>query len=508
MPVAVICGVFAGYQNCGSGNSLANQMGLGSGQVNSQLYAQVIPTEMTLDDISYMSCPQAGASTASNGDPIGAPFYRLRFGSFDNSANNGFTGFAGTYAGGIGFSQAAMSYARGAYGGSPSASQLTTYLNTSPYSSGAQPVVAVINQFRSPSSLSWTALATPVLQPFSNASFAASLTSAFQIPSGGTVKTGFFPGMAAGTNSLVGTLTWGQSESDELNFRTNMINEYLFAGFAPASSADATTITQTLASPDQNVTERLFGYGYSMSFQSNDSYIVANGINEWSLDPSSGINPVNMTSTNNEQWDCFALTVVRDVDRKYWTVDIVNDGSTTTMSVQSALKGTTVNMGNSAVLYPKDVPAALSQYGLANLSSATQFGLQVNYFANTTDIANVMNYLATEFTSGVQANLLMGYGSDGGTYYPCPPEDPTTMTETTLERLRIVRRFLSADNFEVNISAGCVVPTQTAENAGTCYASGDTNQANFIQYDGINGTSCGTGMNECPSRVSFCWRYQ
>ena len=62
---------------------------MGAGAVNQSLASKPMPVQFNLNVISYMSCPVSGNGT-NNGDPLGSPFYRLRFGSFDNSSASGY----------------------------------------------------------------------------------------------------------------------------------------------------------------------------------------------------------------------------------------------------------------------------------------------------------------------------------------------------------------------------------------------------------------------------------
>ncbi len=530
------------FQNCSKASS-GGLASIGAGKANSLLASKPIPIGLSLNEVSYMSCPMAGATNSTMGDPLGNPFYRLRFGSFDNSAANNFidptsTGKTVDSIGGLSFTQFAMNYMR-SVNPNPTSQMLANYLGTSPYTVNSQPVVALINQYRTTYSVSWTALATTMLTALSNTTLVSSLVNANQIAGSGTTPMGYFPALPNGSNAIIGSLNWGQSIIDESNFRTNLMNEYVFAGFAPTTSTDASGITQNLQGPDGSVIGRLFGLGYTFAFNYNDPSVA--NIYEWDLDPSTGVNPINLTTQNNQQWECFALTVVRDIDRKYWTV------KTATLNAQStfltSLLGTPVTApfvsGNA--VHPLDVntlgranPSLQENYfqdgNLAIVPTTNgipyfMYNLEVDYNVFKND--GVAAYNAQHPTATMTApatspgptyntnipstptvNLMMGAnGYDGGTYHPCPPEDPTAMSAVNLERLRIIRRFLPANLWEVNVSSMCAVPTATTTAMGSCYASGDNDQTKYIQYNGTPGSTCGSGMTECPAKVNFCWRY-
>ncbi len=545
------------FQNCNATNSSFGN----SGGVSALLVSQPIPVLFNLNEISYMSCPMAG-SASTNGGLLASPYYRVRVGSFDNSAANGFFNPTGGTApadqvGGIGFSAAAMTYERKT-SANPSPAMLANYLSSSPYTSNAQPVVVMINQTRDtntydPVGLAQTALAQQVLLPLSDPTFSYLLSNATQIPGAGTRPAGYFPTLANGTNALTATLTWGSSDTDENQFR-NWLNslEYIFAGFAPSTYGDAVSITQHLANPNTVTTGttttastttgsgNLFGYGYQLSFPPNDPGLYS--VTEYDLNPSGTTQPTNLTALNNQGWDCFSLTVVRDLDRKYWSAATPISGVGSPFL--TALLGTsiTITFQQGNIIHPMDVNAI----GRSNPSLQTNYindGL-ISTPPSTNDIPYLMYNLEAGYTNAASGhspsyvtgpnyagnintistiNLSMGQnGYDGGTYYACPPEDPSGQTGAVSaltpgqralnnERRRIVRRFLPASFWEVNMADSCVVPTTAAENLGSCYGSAgvpiDNDQSKYIQYNGIQGTSCGPGMTECPAKVSFCWRY-
>jgi len=593
-------------QNCSSTSGTGSLSSIGAGGVNSTLSAKPMPVQFSLNELSYMSCPMAATNVNASGDPLAAPFYQIRFGAFDNSAANGFidptfTNQPVDNVAGLGFSQNAMNYMR-SINPHPTAVMLENYLATSPYSNATQPVVTVINQFRTSYSggLAWTPLGTQVLVPLSNDILAPTLATATQIAGSGTLPAGYFATLPNGANSMLGSLAYAQSAVEEENFRTALNTQYIFAGFAPVTANTAANIDNSLMSPDNNVIARLFGLGYTFSFNYNDPSVA--GIYEWDLNPSVGTNPVNLNAQNNEEWDCFSMTIVRDIDRKYWTVGTASVASplSFTSTYLTALLGTSATASFSApggVIHPADVntlgqgnpslqmnyfrggnpvsPGGTTNsipYALFDLEyeytpfafSAVQtynsknnvvsptwpnpspgvtfngninnpsFGLALNYPAvSASGSAGYVAYPPTGLLSSlpmptvyypISGTITLGMGAngtDGGTAYACPPEDPADFvisgadTPATIkqkqlyaERLRIIRRFLTADNWEVNMSSNCVVPTAQALQTGACYASGDSDQTKYIQYNGVPKTNCGPGMNaECPAKVSFCWRY-
>lgn len=131
--------------------------------------------------------------------------------------------------------------------------------------------------------------------------------------------------------------------------------------------------------------------------------------------------------------------------------------------------------------------------------------LDEHYFTDATDMNNIAASIVAKYTTRPPNS------GKGGFYYACPSENPLTMTDQERDKLKIVRRFLPAEYFDVNISLECVVPLEKATSTGSkCYASGDENNSFYIQYynsyNGSPGFDCGPGMNECPAYVSFFWR--
>jgi hypothetical protein len=592
------------FQNC---TATSSGFGTGSGTgattagaVNSLLATKPMPLEMSINQISYMSCPAvsaATASTTSGSDPLANPFYRFRFGAFDNSYSNGFTNYIGAnHVGGIGFTKDAMTYMK-SISAIPNANMLSNYLKTSPYTAAATPVAAVIYRSRSTSSVAYTAMATPLLTSLNDPTLIATLVNQPVTANGSSLKTSFFSALDTVTGSLVGTMN--QTNGSELQLRQSMASQFLFFGYAPTSTTTAADqMTANLIGPDNNVTKRLFGYGYSLNFGANN-YVAQNGISEWSLNPANGFNPTLNTPAGS--WDCFPLTVVRDIDRKYYTVETKTAYNNTTNTPITApvpvapaalqtiprapyytiagyawnsyasatyygpdpgtcpvapfttsglptsyqtypfnpapspnsclaipnplIPGQNAYLPSTAVVDPRVVGSALSQYGLLLPNQAVDYasaanGIRMNYFDSTVitgsttiaDIDDVMTQLANYYSQSDRGALLLG-GATGGNFYACPPEDPSKMTAQQLERLRIARRFLLPDLWDINISQMCAVPTATTNSIGSCYNAGDTATAKIIQYDGIDGVSCGTSatgqtLNECPARISVCWRFK
>jgi hypothetical protein len=442
--------------------------------------------------------------------------------------------------------------------------------------------------------LSNSAIGQQVLRPLADPTFSQLLAQASQtkgnswnglsasLPAGyfGTKPSGYFPTMPTGTNSLVATLTptagSGSPVLDELNFRGLLATEYVFAGFAPSASGAASSMIQNLQNPANTTTGagNLFGYGYKININANPANageILPSGngnvpIQEFDLNPTGTTQPTDLTAQNAEGWDCFSLVVVRDIDRKYWTA--AQQIPSTPSPYLTSLLGTAVNMAFQPgdVIHPADVAGSLGAANPALSMSYIHDGL-TTAVPTTNDIPYLMYNLESGYTTAALAasnnaatrmygptfngnvasvyTIGLGMGgpananstgvpSSGGTYYACPPEDPSGQTgavstltaaqrQLNAERLRVARRFLAADYWEINMTAQCAVPTDAAESLGSCYSSGDATQASYIQYNGqfysktsVNNTcdttflpnaTAATSYPECPAKVSFCWRY-
>lgn len=530
--VVILALLLQGCERSGNGiNQLASDVGSG---INPALKVAPIPLEANLSQISYMSCPQAGANN-QNTDLLSNPVYRFRFGSYDNSAlTGGFNSLSGTHVGGVGFSTEAINYLKRA-DPNPNVNMLSSYLSSSPYTKNYNLVAALIYRDRTPDLLSYTALATPLLANITGSAMIPVLINA-PITATGTQKSSYFQTIpSSARRSLAGSLNWGASESDENTLRGNLFTQFLYIGYAPSSYSDPQSIIKNLASPDGDVTKRLFGRGYSLTFLGNDPTVST--VSEWDLNPSgySGgmISPVDLTTQENQSWDCFTLGVVRDTDRKYWQVkpaipglpstcggpatctqsstcncsDYLPAGTATPINVDGAY------LSSGSIVHPKDVRSPLL-YGL----------LKEFRFGSTTEANLVTDQIAIEYAySSNGANPPMPIAPSintnsaklvqRGTFAPCPSEDPldplNPMTAREKERLRIVRRFLSPDFWDVNIRGQCIVPRQKMVQSGAkCYSTGDNDISKYIQYDTSFGPCGPSPLTECRAKVNFCWRFQ
>jgi hypothetical protein len=487
------------FQNCSKGGVSSGGFGAGSSTVNPALKTAPIPLETTLNQLSYMSCPAAG-KTALTSDVHALPYYSLKYGAFDNTNTinpSNFLFYNGDNIGGVGFSKDAMDYLKRS-NPNPVPAALSIYLTSSPYTNGMNIVSALIMKDRSADILSQYSKGMGFFESVTTSNMINYLSKATQVVAGGTVKGNYF-GSLSTNRSMIGAIAFPNREDDEAKFRNDLSNHFLVVGYTPTASAlDPSTSITKLASPDGDVTKRLFARGYTMTF--NYGVPTVSGVNEWDLNPpgytGGAVNPTDLTTSEVQSWDCFNLMIVREADRKAFR--------TLTDPPAITFENTSVNLALGDFVHPREVknPA----YGT----------LQTIYFDNDSNdaVANPCDGIGT-CGSQVAWNLVNAkYGvrpPNPFIYKACPSEDFSTMSNQSKDRLKVARRFLQADYFDINISQGCVVPTQRALQSGAaCYVSGDDNPNFYIQYfndfNTGNGINCGIGANECPSYVSFCWR--
>lgn len=578
------------FQNCSSGKG--STASSGGTVVNESLAAQGMPVSLSINQLSFMSCANAGnnSSSAATADPLSSTFYHIRFGSYNNmgfnatsTAPNSSTGalgqqpvFAmipGSNVGGLSFSAATLQYLKSTVG-TITPDQLTNFLATSPFTNTSQPVAAVIypNGARSGSlaptfassstgaTTTGTAVATTLLQPFNNSTLTSALSYA-QILSdnSGSVPLSYFPAVGGPTGTLAGNLNFPVQDMAGLSQQLN--SELIFFGFSnvgagaiAGSASGNSSLIQNLVSPDNDPTQRLFGLGYQFNFTNpnanNPSYFYVEGggmhttsgptsnqVQEFNLNPTTGIQAVNLTTTNSEKWDCFHLDIVRDVDRKYWVANTPTSGTNVVSfdanTGQACSPPQTSGTNNVITTGDTCISVATNTPFPPYLVSSTNIVLQPIYFQNNTAVQEIENLLqstygkiSTPTTAGTYPYVPIVPALYPGTLAACPPEDPSTLDNLQKDKLRIIRRFLAANEWDINLSHGCAVPLPSAlSSSNQCYlastagsTSGDSDPKKLVQYSASSSTTlantsgptkCGAGqLGECPATVSFCVRYQ
>jgi len=537
---------------------------------------------MTINQVSFMSCAEAGTSSAVESDPLASPFYHFRFGAYNNVGINPastlpgsaalisglqpvFMTIPGSNVGGLSYTNTTLSYLN-PNGKGILPSQFQAYLDHNPYSNASQPVVAVIypNGARSvalaptyastTNSTSGTAEAMTLLQPLNGSEMSTQLVNTDPNSAGIYPPISYFENVGGPAGTLAGSLSFPVDNMASLGQSLNQV--LLFFGYsnvAAGSAGSSSALIQGLLSPDNDPTKRLFGTGLQMSFTTPNSnnpsyffteggplhtgvlataangsitYPINNQVKEYDLNPTTGIQAVDLTVQNSELWDCYHLDIVRDIDRKFWVTTAVQGTASTTSATTSTTTwpqvyyptvatplisfdlttgmpcsptpptetSTTSTTTNQTVNYyqtpaPNNCVSVPVGYPIPrNLVDKTSLQLQAYYFGAATDIYYNSGYV-TGSVQNIEFLTQAMYGTShylppvlspqplsvnsinnvnplasfyAGTTVACPPDDPTQLTPAQLDRLRIAQRFLPADQWEINITHNCAVPLPTA----------------------------------------------
>lgn len=469
------------FQNCGKAGfdeSGGGGLDLESQTTDSRLSGAPFPYHVNLNHVSYMTCPAVG--DVSRREPVDTqnPYYSVRAGAFDNLQYASVFGASGLTASeqsrrlnaGIGLKKEFFDFVTSKYAREDKEIMLKSLMQH-PGVSNYRLTLALINEDRSrvEGGFGWDyTLFTPLAENLSSSVMSNYLINAPLAGATGTKKTHFFSGLDPSTRALVGSLSWGKVEADRnrLNsqLRSNLI---LTLGFM--NDQMATDITQ-LQSPDADPFKSVHGRGYRMTFSDTSvdglkapSAHFVTDIEEMDM----GVKPLkSVRAEEGQQWDCFALRVVRHIDRLDWVTN----------------RPITRCRDPITQLYVE--PA--QRTGICNHRSPA--GTAINGVKVICPVQTIdsMNTQVTE--SGV-------------TY------------QKAMLRLQMARRVLPADLWEINTDPNymCAVPTELATQRGKCYASGDEDSSKYIQYSlvGTQGTQslpCGPGANECPAYVSICYR--
>jgi hypothetical protein len=459
--------VILSFQNCGKAGFDESGVGVhdlaSAASSDTRISGAPFPYEANLNQISYMSCPMAGANTRKDPNDLLNPFFNVRAGAYDNLQYATIFRASSLTApekskrlqAGIGLSQDFLSYLQTKF--TRTDKDIVMQVLMGARTQNYRLTMALINEDRSrvEGGFGWDyQLFYPLADNLTGSVMANYLASAETNGNYGTKKQTFFSALEPSNRGLVASLSWGQNELDRDAFNSQLrSNLILTLGYAQTGATD---ITQ-LESPDADQFKTVYGRGYRMTF-SNRSIDGLQALKSVFL---SDIEEMNMQtkpissirSTEGQRWDCFALRIVRHIDRM-----------------------------NPATGFPYSTPGI---YDFTTPSHTVIRGVKVACPIQTIDS---MNTQVTENGVTFQKNLL---------------------------RLQMARRVLPADLWEINTDPNymCAVPTEAASVRGSCYASGDDDASKYIQYslrqDMGNGTfkDCGVnGGNECPAYVSICYR--
>ena len=457
------------FQNCGkagfdSGDgSLGGLSSLSSSSVNPALSTAPFPLDANFNQISYMSCPKAGvATTASNPNDLQNAFYNVRAGGYDNTAYATALGAGSLSAAekekrlkaGVGVSNAYLDYI-GQFYGNEDVNTVQRAIQAHPAINSANLTMALIYEQRShqPGGFTWDvkALFRPLLDNLTGSTMAAYIANVAP-----NSKQSNFSTLDPALQSLEGSMSWTQNEVDRDHFKSMLGSGLdLVLGYLDNGSADMTQ----LRSPDNDPYKTIYGRGYRMTFsmQSSDGLVAptstfVSSIEEMDMSKKPLI---SLSSAQSEQWSCFSLRIVRNVDR----LD----------------------------------PCTGRPYTVAGFHDKYNC---INGVPSGTVVHNVRVACPTQTVTSMNT-----YVTEGGRTY-----------QKNMLRLQMARRSLPAELWQVNTDPSfmCAVPTDKALGTGSCYASGDADSSVYIQYDlqdPVRG-GCGGAANECPAYVSICYRNQ
>lgn len=499
------------FQNCGSNdNSGAAVSFLASLADDEKFKAAPFPYDFNYNQVAYMTCPAVKKGPETTED-LDSPFFSIRGGSFDNrqlatrfpqifqTANLADPELTYRLKAGVGLNRAFLDYIKTTFSSrleaNPSAESFKKLLrealigstgsNLAPFSA------LVYRQRSSQGGFTWDFLdGKGALSSFSDENTANQLINGMDMGKYGTERINYVQGAELNERSLIISLRASENEQQR-DFVTGQLgtNLQLVAGFADRGSNNPAELE-----PKNENQRRLYGRSYRLGTSRNwpgriDYAPDANGnqqafaarsitsdfVSEIQEVDISTANEKDLTANEKQKWDCFALMIVRDIDRR------------------DSLTGQPYDPDYDPNLW--DGQMKLKYYNL--------------HRAPTEPVI-----------PGVRA--------------ACPPQEVGTATQPgslnfaadgnlTMLRLEIARRFLPADFWELNTNPEymCAVPRKTVQGFGQCYSSGngDFDGSQYIMYiqsgqeNGQNVT-CGytapngTVQKECPAYVSVCYRLQ
>ena len=270
-------------------------------------------------------------------------------------------------------------------------------------------------------------------------------------------KVSTFATLDPSMQSIEGSISFGQNETDREIVRRSLASglDLVLGYMEPAGDL------RQLQSPDADPYKTINGRGYRMNFslQSAEGLTapVATMVTSIEEMDMSKKPLVSLTSSQSQQWSCFSLRIVREIDRL-----------------------------DPCTHRPYTTPGLHDKYNC------------INGVISGTRVANVHAACPTQTTDSLNAKV----AENGRTY------------QKNALRLKMARRSLPAELWQVNTDPSfmCAVPNEKALASGGCYATGDSDSTINIQYDLQDPVRGGCGAshnaNECPAYVSICYRNQ
>jgi len=440
--------------------------------------AAAFPYRANLNQISYMSCPAAGASAADSLDPFAVPFYNVRAGAYDNyrfASTFGLTGMSDSelrsrLVAGVGLTSEFNDFIDLTYRkptGDARKEAMALAFQNSPYKN-YQLATGLINENNHRSTqegdfgFSYD-LMSGVLSTLGDTLMQTQFFKQTILSDKNTEMQSFVGTLERGQQAITSSFAFGVSEVDQSSFSSQLRGSLIMAlGYTnTGENAEITQFLSPLGADEKSISKTLYGRGYKLDFRYEwpgtggiqMPTLFANGVQELDL-TTQDQSKMDISTQENQDWDCFALRIVRHNDR-----------------IDPSNKRPYIKPG-------------------------------------TTEIRTANNQLIK------------------GVHVACPTQfvgendyqDPDTRqiikrginNELNNVRLQMARRFLPAEMWEINTDPDylCAVPTDMAMGRGKCYVSGDKDYSKYIQYDHdmAGQMPCGQGGNECPAYVSICYR--
>jgi hypothetical protein len=491
--------VFSFFQNCGKAGFDAMSEG-DQGEVKQSLSSAPYPIEASLNQFGYMSCPMVYKNPKTP-EPMSEPFFNFRVGGYDN--DNLFTLKDKGHVGGIGLSSDALEHIKKTLSPTLTDKGIASFVKASPFSNGRVATVSIINQNRTDEQLSLRSVGLALTDSLSSSLMLHYLSTA-KIKNETDKpplarKVNFFSQSAGSKKNFAASISLA-SEADVENVRSDLrSNSLIMLGFVPAgASASPDQIIKSLEGPDGDIKKRLYGKGYILNFNNRgtntNTHPEMTSVQELNMNPLDGktMTPEDLTEKESQVWKCLKpLTIVRPIDR-YWYSPTQN------VSINFGSKTLTLAPGD-----PVPKPAIVMNNGIPVLATinSVSFPVQARMFQAPGEVPQVEDAIRKKY-DGFQIT------APWGVFAACPSVRNIADLESaeSQDDLKVYRRFLPADLWDINPYYGCAVPTSKATASGhRCYVSGDVDPGKYIQYDWAI-QSCGPGKAECPAFVSICYR--
>lgn len=493
------------FQNCSQSDGGDDASFLGDTNDIKKFKAAPFPFDVNFNQVAYMTCPSASAG-AQQAEDLDNPFFTIRGGAYDNRSlatrfpqlfAQGLQDPERTYRfkAGVGLRKDYLNYIKEQFA-------LRLEVNTSPDAlkkllrdgivqnqyGALQPLGALIFRQRSSQGFAWDLKhAKNGFASLTEINTANQLVNGIDMGQYGFEHMNYLTGTSEPSERALTMSVNAATDEQNRDFILQQMgtNLQFSVGFGAVGDAQVFSLL-----PTDNNNKQIFGrtYRFTTSRQwpgridyapdaagtqqpfagSSIQADFVTGVQE--LD-TSGTSERDLTSAEGQQWSCFSLMVVRDIDRrdpltnKYFDPDY--DISLWT--------------GNKKNKY-YDFQAAPTTPVVPGVKVACP---------------------PQEIGDGTKPGTL-NYVADGG---------------LARLRLEIARRFLPANYWDVNTNPEymCAVPRKTTQGYGRCYHSGasDADPSHYIMYtqQGVAngqaiqcGRTSGTVQNECPAFVSVCYR--